>query len=243
MVRTKETQEENDEIMSKPRAWLCWSGGKDSAWALYVEHQRAEVDVVGLLTTMTEDYGRISMHGIREEILLAQADAANLTVHRVNIPAPCPNEVYEDRMGQALREAKAAGVTSVVFGDLFLTDIRAYREKQLDGTGITPRFPLWKQPTRQLASCMIGAGLVAYITCLDPKKMPRTLAGSIYDQQLLDALPDAVDPCAENGEFHTCVVSGPMFRHSLSVEVGETVDRDGFVFTDLLLAAEHGNGR
>jgi uncharacterized protein (TIGR00290 family) len=229
--------------MPKPRAWLCWSGGKDSAWALYVERQRAEVDVVGLLTTVTGDYGRISMHGIREEVLFAQADAAGLPVHCVTIPAPCPNEVYAERMGQALKEAKAAGVTSAIFGDLFLADIREYREKQLDGTGITPRFPLWNEPTGPLASRMIEAGIEARITCLDPSKMPRTLAGSLYDKRLLDALPSTVDPCAENGEFHTCVVNGPMFRHAVSVEVGETVDRDGFVFTDLLLAVEHGNGR
>ena len=219
--------------MPRSRAWLCWSSGKDSAWALHVVRGRGEVDVVGLLTTVTEPYDRVSMHGVRTEVLAAQARAAGLPLDRVPIPAPCPNDVYEAAMGRALDRATRQGVTHMVFGDLFLEDVREYREKQLSGTGITPLFPLWQQPTRRLAEEMIAAGLVAHVTCLDPRKMPRQLAGSLYDRQFLARLPDGVDPCAENGEFHTCVSAGPMFSEPVPVEVGETVERDGFVFTDV----------
>ncbi|MEN6498245.1 MAG: ATP-binding protein [Thermoguttaceae bacterium] len=221
--------------MPKPSAWLCWSSGKDSAWALHTVRQQGEVEVVGLLTTVTEPYQRVAMHGVRESLLAAQADAAGLPLIRVPIPAPCPNEVYQQAMGQAIVEAKRQGVTHMIFGDLFLEEIRQYRQRQLEGTGMTPLFPLWKQPTATQAQAMIAAGVVAYVTCLDPKRVSRDLAGHRFDQQLLARLGPDVDPCAENGEFHTCVTAGPMFRHPIPVVVGPTVEREGFVFTDLTL--------
>ena len=219
--------------MSKPRAWVCWSSGKDSAWALHTARQQGEVEVVGLLTTVTEPYRRVSMHAVREEILCAQADAAGLPLHRVPIPAPCPNEAYETAMSAAIVQAKAQGVTRMIFGDLFLEDVRAYREKQLAGTGIAPMFPLWLRPTRQLAEEMIAAGLVAYVTCVDPKRLARDMAGRAFDRDFLARLPVDADPCAERGEFHTCVTAGPMFKQPIAVVLGETVERDGFVFADL----------
>jgi len=196
--------------------------------------------VVGLLTTVTEPFRRVSMHGVREELLEAQADAAGLPVYRVPIPAPCPNEVYEDAMCKALEAAKQERVTQMIFGDLFLEDVRAYRERMLDGSGIAPQFPLWGRPTRQLAEEMIAAGLVAHVTCLDPKKVPRELAGRQFDRDFLARLPAEVDPCAERGEFHTCVSAGPMLCRPIPVAVGETVERDGFVFADLTLTQRNG---
>ena len=225
--------------MSKPRAWLCWSSGKDSAWALHTVRRQGEVEVVGLLTTVTAPYGRVSMHAVREEVLRAQAAAAGLPLYRVPIPAPCPDETYRAAMSKAVEEAKRQGVTSIIFGDLFLEDVRAYREAQLDGTGIRPLFPLWQRPTAELAREMIAAGLVAHVTCLDPQKVPRHLAGRRFDAEFLAQLPAEVDPCAERGEFHTCVTAGPMFSRPIEVQVGQTVEREGFVFTDLLLADGH----
>lgn len=221
---------------SKPRAWLCWSSGKDSAWALYVLRQQDEVEVVGLLTVVSEAYGRVSMHGVREDLLVAQAEAAGVPLCRVPIPAPCPNETYEKAMHRAIEEASRQGVTRMIFGDLFLEDVRAYREAQLAGTGITPMFPLWQRPTAELAAEMIRAGLVAHVTCLDPTKVPRELAGEVFDERFLARLSVEVDPCAENGEFHTCVSAGPMFARPIPVKVGETVQREGFVFADVMLA-------
>jgi uncharacterized protein (TIGR00290 family) len=221
--------------MLKPRAWICWSSGKDSAWALHVTRQEGVLDVVGLLTTVTEPYARVSMHGVREEILRVQAEAAALPLVRVPIPAPCPDEVYQKAMAGAIEEARRQGVTHMIFGDLFLDDVRAYRERQLSRTGITPVFPLWLRPTRQLAEEMISGGLVAYVTCLDAKRVPAELAGRRFDRDLLGRLGPDVDPCAERGEFHTCVTAGPMFARPIAVEVGEIVDREGFLFTDLRL--------
>jgi len=221
--------------MPRPRAWLCWSSGKDSAWTLHVARQQGEVEIVALLTTVTEPYDRVSMHGVRAEVLEAQAAAAGLPLERVPIPAPCPNAVYEEVMRTAIGRAKAEGVSHMVFGDLFLEDVRAYRQRQLAPTGIAAVFPLWQKPTGELAAAMIRGGLVAYVTCLDPAKLPAELAGSRFDERLLARLPEGVDPCAENGEFHTCVTAGPMFDRPIAVEVGETVERDGFVFTDLKL--------
>jgi uncharacterized protein (TIGR00290 family) len=210
---------------------------------LHAERALGEVEVVGLLTTLTEDYRRVSMHGVRQEVLFAQADAVGLPLCCVKIPAPCPNAVYEEKMGDAIEEAKRQGVNTMIFGDLFLEEVRAYREKQLAGTGVTPRFPLWHERTDVLAARMISEGLRAYVTCLDPGKMPITLAGRMFDKGFLQSLPEDVDPCAENGEFHTCVAGGPMFRHAIPVEVGQTVERDGLVFTDLTLAGGRGDGR
>ena len=221
--------------MSKPRAWLCWSSGKDSAWALHVARRQGDVDVVGLLTTLTEPYDRVSMHGVRRDLLEAQASAAGLPLVLVPIPAPCPNEVYERAMGQAIEQAKAQGVTRMIFGDLFLEDVRAYRQRQLSATGVEPLFPLWGCDTADLARRMIDSGLVARVTCLDPTKIPRELAGAVFDRELLARLPAEADPCAENGEFHTCATAGPMFDRPIPVRPGETVERDGFVFADLTL--------
>jgi uncharacterized protein (TIGR00290 family) len=206
-----------------------------------VARERGEVEVVGLLTTVTEPYARVSMHGVREELLVVQAAETGLPLYRVPIPAPCPNEVYEDAMRKAMAAAKEQHVTRMIFGDLFLEDVRAYREKMLDGSGIEPLFPLWGRPTRELAEEMIAAGLVAHVTCLDPRKVPRELAGRQFDRDFLARLAPDVDPCAERGEFHTCVSAGPMFRRPIAVEIGETVERDGFVFADVLLASLSGN--
>ena len=224
--------------MTRPRAWLAWSSGKDSAWALHTARFDDRIEVVGLLTTVTEPFDRVSMHGVRVELLEAQAAAVGLPLLKVPIPAPCPNEVYERAMSEALEQARRKNITHMLFGDLFLEDIRAYRERQLDGTGIEPSFPLWQRPTRELAEEMIDGGLLAYVTCLDPRKLPRELAGRRFDRTFLSQLPEGIDPCAENGEFHTCVTAGPMFREPLATSVGEVVERDGFVFADLLVGVQ-----
>mgnify|MGYP003393573967 CR=1 FL=1 len=220
----------------KPKALIAWSSGKDSTWALYQARLAGEFEIVGALTTITENFDRVSMHGVRRDILEAQVEAAKLPLIPVMIPFPCPNEIYELRMGEATKAANAAGVTKIVFGDLFLEDIRAYREEKLRGTGIEAVFPLWKIPTGSLARDMIAGGLKARVVALDPARVPRELAGKTFDEKLLTALPAGVDPCAENGEFHTCVVGGPLFENDLEVKAGEVVERDGFVFADLMLA-------
>jgi uncharacterized protein (TIGR00290 family) len=216
------------------KALIAWSSGKDSAWALH-EARLAGLDVVGALTTVTETFGRVSMHGVREEILRAQLDAAGLPGVSVLIPYPCPNEVYEARMAAALTHAKAQGITHVVFGDLFLEDVRAYREQKLAGTGIEPLFPLWGRPTNALARTMIEGGLQTYLVCVDRKVLRGEFAGRRFDAHLLDELPPGVDPCGERGEFHTCVVGGPMFGRPIPVRLGERIERDGFAYADLHL--------
>lgn len=222
--------------MSKPKALISWSSGKDSAWALHRARLAGEYEIAGALTTITENFDRVSMHGVRREVLDAQLQAAGLPLFPVTIPSPCPNEIYEARMGEMVRGLQARGISKIIFGDLFLEDIRAYREERLRGTGIDAVFPLWKIPTGQLAREMIAGGLKARVVCLDPKKMPRELAGAEFAEALLAALPPGVDPCAENGEFHTCVTRGPMFSENLEVKMGEVVERGGFVFADLMLA-------
>jgi len=222
--------------MAQPKAWMAWSSGKDSAWALHVARQRDDVEIVGLLTTVTDAYSRVSMHGVREDLLIAQAEATNLPLHRVRIPAPCPNEVYEFEMRIALESAARDGVTHVVFGDLFLEDLRAYREAQLARIGMVGVFPLWRRDTTALAREMIDGGLKAHLVCVDPRRMPRHLAGRAFDDALLADLPPDVDPCGENGEFHTFAWDGPMFAQAVTVAVGETVEREGFVFADLVSA-------
>jgi len=217
---------------------LSWSSGKDSAWCLHVLRRMPDVEVVGLLTTVNTTHERVAMHATRMAILEAQARAAGLPLHVIPLPWPCPNEVYEREMRLALEAALADGATHVAFGDLFLEDVRAYREKQLEGTGLEPLFPLWGEPTARLAREMIGAGLEAVITCVDPKKLPRKFAGRRFDKAFLADLPDGVDPCGENGEFHTCVLAGPMFRERLRAAVGEVVERDGFCFADVLFKGE-----
>ena len=224
-------------MTARPKALISWSSGKDSAFSLHEVRLAGEYEVVGALTTVTENFGRVSIHGVREDILRAQLAAAGLPATIVPIPYPCPNEIYEARMGEAVAKAKTAGVTHMIFGDLFLEDIRKYREEKLRGTGITPVFPLWLRPTPQLARDMIASGLQTYIATVDMKKMPASFAGRPFDAQLLADLPAGVDPCGENGEFHTCVVGGPMFTHPLPVVTGERVERDGYAYCDLLLSA------
>lgn len=221
--------------MRKPKALISWSSGKDSAFSLDEIRRAGEFDVVGALTTVTETFDRVSIHGVRQEILRAQCEAAGLPQRIVPIPYPCPNEIYEARMGEAVASAVREGITHMIFGDLFLTDIRAYREAKLAGTGITPVFPLWERPTPELARAMIESGLQAYLATVDLKKLPEEFAGRRFDAHLLADLPDGVDPCGENGEFHTCVVDGPMFSRALSVETGERVMRDGYAYCDLVL--------
>lgn len=220
----------------KPKAWMAWSSGKDSAWALHTARQLGEVEIIGIMTTVTSVYDRISMHGVRRCLLQAQAEALGLPLYSVEIPAPCSNQEYETRMREAMQVAQAQGVSHIVFGDLFLEDLKEYRENNLAQVGMQGYFPLWKRDTRTLAQEMIQDGLKAHLTCLDPGKMPLFLAGHAFDAILIAALPESVDPCGENGEFHSFVWDGPMFKHPVPVQVGETVERDGFVFTDLLPA-------
>jgi uncharacterized protein (TIGR00290 family) len=215
------------------QALIAWSSGKDSAWALHEVRRTGEYEVVGALTTVTETFGRVSMHGVREELLAAQLAAAGLAPTLVPIPFPCPNDVYEQRMATTLAAARTAGVTHVIFGDLFLEDVRAYREQKLAGSGITPLFPLWGRPTDALARDMIAAGVEATLVCIDLKQLPRHFAGRRFDAALLTELPAAADPCGEKGEFHSFVAAGPMFAGRIPIRVGETVERDGFAFTDL----------
>lgn len=222
--------------MSPPKALISWSSGKDSAFSLAEVRRIGEFEVVGALTTVTETFERVSIHGVRQGILRAQCEAAGLRQHIVPIPYPCPNEIYEARMGEAVARAVAAGITHMIFGDLFLADIRNYREQKLAGTGITPLFPLWLRPTLPLAHAMIARGLEAYLATVDLKKLPAEFAGRRFDAELLAELPAGIDPCGENGEFHTCVVAGPMFKHRLSVTPGERVERDGYAYCDLVMA-------
>ncbi len=221
---------------------VCWSSGKDSAWTLHTLRQNRDFEVVALLTTITRDFDRVSMHGVRRELVEQQAEAAGLPLWSVEIPAGCTNPQYEDAMGRAVKRAVDDGVTCIAFGDLFLQDIRAYREGKLAGSGLEPLFPLWQRDTRQLASEMIAGGLRARLTCVDPRVLSADFAGRHFDGDLLRDLPSDVDPCGERGEFHTFVYDGPMFRYRLPISVGETVSRDGFVFTDLFCEAA-GRGR
>jgi uncharacterized protein (TIGR00290 family) len=218
----------------RPKALIAWSSGKDSAWALHEVRKAGTYEIVGALTTVTETFARVSMHGVREEILRAQLAAAGLAPIIVHIPFPCPNEVYERAMANALAEAKRIGVTHVIFGDLFLEDVRAYREERLAQVGMTGVFPLWQRPTPALARAMIAGGLETYLATVDLKRLPARFAGRRFDGALLDELPETVDPCGENGEFHSCVVAGPMFSHRITTRVGETVERDGFAYADIL---------
>ena len=221
---------------SRPKAWLAWSSGKDSAWALHIARQRGDFEVVALLTTVNRKYGRVAMHAVRESLLDFQAEAAGLPLVKVPIPSPCSNETYEQAMSDAMARARSEGVYHVIFGDLFLEDIRAYREKHLTACGMTPIFPVWRGDTRTLAEEMLSGGLDAYLTCVDPQKLPHEFAGLRFDRELLAKLPPTVDPCGENGEFHTFACAGPMFRRRIAVTPGEIVERDGFVFADFLPA-------
>ena len=218
------------------RVLLSWSSGKDSAWTLYQLQKDPAVEVVGLLTTFNSQFNRSAIHGVRQQLLRLQAQAAQLPLIEIPLPGPCSNEQYESIMGQALDNAQTQlQMDAVAFGDLYLEDIRNYRETQMAGTGLELIFPLWQIPTDELAQQMINGGLRAVVTCLDPRVMPEHLAGYQFSNKLLQALPESVDPCGENGEFHTFAWSGPMFKQPIAVVGGEVVRRDGFVYADLLL--------
>lgn len=212
---------------------LSWSGGKDSALALWTLRSEERVEPVALLTTVTEAYDRISMHGVRRELLTDQARAAGLAVVEVGIPSPCPNDVYEQRMAQTLASSELASADAVAFGDLFLEDVRAYREERLGQVGKRAVFPLWGRDTERLARTFIEAGFEATLVCVDPRQLDPSFAGRSYNEQLLADLPPGVDPCGENGEFHTFVHAGPIFDRPIAHEVGDVVLRDGFAFCDV----------
>ena len=214
---------------------LSWSSGKDSAWALHVLRQDPDIEIVGLVTTVNAAFDRVAMHGVRRSILEAQARAAGLPLHVIDLPWPCSNDDYAKLMGDFVAGQVAGGVEAMAFGDLFLEDIRRYREEKLAGTGLQPLFPLWQRPTPELAREMIAGGLKTYVATVDPRHLDKSFAGRVFDAAFLGDLPPSVDPCGENGEFHTCVAAGPMFAHALTIEPGDVVERDGFVFADLIL--------
>ena len=223
--------------MASPRrkVLLSWSSGKDSAWALHVLRQQPDLEVVGLLTTFNEAFDRVAMHAVRRELVEAQAAVAGLTLVPVLLPYPCSNEVYEERIKKAIAEAKGAGVTHVAFGDLFLADIREYRVRLLEGSGVEPLFPIWTtaEETPELARRMLACGLKAVLTCVDPRQLSERFVGRQYDEQLLADLPAAVDPCGERGEFHTFCYRCPDFSTEIPVTTGDVVERDGFWFADI----------
>jgi len=218
------------------RTLLSWSSGKDSAWSLHLLRQQSEYEIVGLLTTFNQQANRVAMHAVRRSLVEAQAKAAGIPLWDVDLPWPCSNADYESIMREKCNDAVDAGIECLAFGDLFLTDIRAYREKQLENSGLKPIFPAWGMPTRELANSMIKSGMRAKVTCVDPKLLAPEFVGREFDEQLLSEFPPEIDPCGENGEFHTFVYAGPIFQHDLSIEVGEVVPRDGFVFADLRLS-------
>jgi uncharacterized protein (TIGR00290 family) len=214
------------------RVLLSWSSGKDSAWALHLLRQDPNIELVGLLTTLNTEFNRVAMHGTRRSVLEAQAEAARLLLLIIPLPWPCSNEIYEQRMADACNRAIEERIDAIAFGDLFLADVRAYREKQLKPTGLEPLFPLWEIPTDKLAREMIAGGLRAKLACVDTTQLAGSFAGRDFDEALLHDLPPETDPCGERGEFHTCVYAGPMFSAPLQIEPGEVVNRDGFVFAD-----------
>jgi uncharacterized protein (TIGR00290 family) len=219
----------------RTRVLLSWSSGKDSAWSLYQLQQDPKIEVVGLLTTFNQAFDRSAIHGVRLELVRAQAEAAGLPLLEIPLPWPCSNEAYERAMVEALDRAKRElSPDAVAFGDLFLEDIRQYREERMADTGLELLFPIWGIPTDELAVRMIEAGLQAHVTCLDPSKMPEVLSGASFDKDFIKKLPSVVDPCGENGEFHTFAWNGPMFQKPVTVIQGETVTRDGFVYTDFI---------
>jgi len=213
---------------------LSWSSGKDSAWTLHLLQQQPDVRVAALVTTFNSAANRVAMHAVRRSLVEAQAQRVGVPLWAVDLPWPCSNLEYEERMRAVCQRASAEDITAVAFGDLFLQDIRDYRMQQLQGTGLEALFPVWQIPTAQLARDMIAADLKAKLTCVDPAKLKKTFAGRDYDLRLLDELPSAIDPCGENGEFHTFVYSAPVFSSPISVQTGEIVERDGFIFADVL---------
>ena len=217
---------------------LSWSSGKDSAWALHVMRGMSDVEVVGLMTTVNQLHQRVAIHAVRIELLQRQAEALGLPLQVIDLPSPCTNSQYEEAMGKFVEQAKRRGIECMAFGDLFLADIKEYRETKLAGTEITPLFPLWLTPTDRLAQEMISSGLRAVVTSVDPQQLPLSFAGREFNEQFLADLPKHVDPCGERGEFHTFAFDGPMFEKRVSVELGEIVERDGFGYADLLPVVE-----
>jgi len=218
------------------RTLLSWSSGKDSAWSLHLLRRNPEYEIVGLLTTFNQAADRVAMHGVRRSLVQAQARAAGIPLWEVDLPWPCSNQDYESAMLETCKKAVASGIECVAFGDLFLTDIRAYREKQLRDTGLQPVFPVWGIPTRGLAEEMIASGLRTKLACIDTKQISGDFAGREFDAQLLSELPASADPCGENGEFHSFVYAGPMFANPLPVKVGEIVSREQFTYADMISA-------
>jgi uncharacterized protein (TIGR00290 family) len=225
-----------DNRMARKRILLSWSGGKDSAWALHLLQQNPAYEVVGLLTTINQQFARVAMHGFRESLLDLQSEATNIPLWKVPLPWPCSNEIYEAAMAEACARAVVENLHGIAFGDLFLEDIRSYRIAKLAPTGLEPIFPCWQIPTGQLARDMIATGLRAHLTCIDPRHLDRSFAGREFNTQLLADLPATVDPCGERGEFHTFVSASPSFSSSIKLTVGEVVDRDNFIYADLLPA-------
>jgi uncharacterized protein (TIGR00290 family) len=217
---------------------LSWSSGKDSAWALHVLRGLSDIEVVGLMTTVNRLHQRVAIHAVRIELLQRQAEALGLPVQVIDLPSPCTNSQYEEAMGKFVEESKRQGIECMAFGDLFLADIKEYRETKLAGTGITPLFPLWLAPTDRLAQEMISSGLRAVVTSVDPQQLPISFAGREFNEQFLADLPKHVDPCGERGEFHTFAFDGPMFEKPVNVELGAIVERDGFGYADLLPVGE-----
>src|SRR5271169_866042 len=222
-------------MKSQVSTLVSWSSGKDSAWVLHLLQQSEEYRIVGLRTTLNSVFDRVAMHSTRREVLEAQAAVAGLPIQVIPLPWPCSNQEYEAAMQGASDTAVASGVEAIAFGDLFLEDIRRYREDALRGSGLTPLFPIWGLETRSLLREMIASGVKARIVCVDPKKMPGEFAGRDLDDAFLRDLPAGIDPCGENGEFHTCVYNGPMFREAIPIESGEVVEREGFIFADVRL--------
>lgn len=218
---------------TKPQVLMSWSSGKDSAWALHQLMQNPDVEVVGIFATLNEEQDRVAMHGVRHQLLESQADRLGLPLDVINLPNPCSHDDYGRIMGQFVEQALARGVTHIAFGDLFLEDVRRYREDNLKGTGLEPLFPIWLTPTPELAQTVLDSGLKAIVTCVDSKQIPAEFSGREYNAELLADLPDSADPCGENGEFHTFVYDGPMFSAPIPLERGETIQRDQFFFTDL----------
>jgi uncharacterized protein (TIGR00290 family) len=219
--------------MTRRRTLVSWSTGKDSAWMLHVLRSRPEVEIAGLFSTVHEQSAQVAVHAVPLELLEAQARATGLPLHQIPIPRPCPNSAYEAAIAGLVAQAKRDGITQLAFGDLFLEDIRRYRERQFAGSGVEPIFPLWGLPTRRLAEEMTASGLRAWIVCVDSRQAPREWAGRVFDAEFVAALPEGVDPCGERGEFHTFAFAGPMFGESIEASVGEIVERTGFVYADL----------
>ena len=224
--------------MQPKKVLLSWSGGKDSAWALHVLSQDSRYQIAALLTTINQHFGRVAIHGYRQELLDLQSAATGLPVWKIPLPYPCTNADYESRMAAVCKRAVAEGFDAIAFGDLFLEDIRAYRIAQLAGTGLEPIFPIWGIPTDQLARQMVDAGLRARITCINPQLLPATFCGRIFDAEFLADLPANVDPCGERGEFHSVAYAGPMFSHPILLEHTLTVEREGFVYAEILPKSE-----